>query len=107
MNYAGQTESGFISNYCLGTKLYTTVCADGEVYPCWRMWGRGNEHSYGSLHDKTFLEIWNSQKRARVEKYILTTPPNGQECMVCNHARLNEILYKFMNADSKWKDFII
>lgn len=107
MNYAGQTKEGFIPDFCLGPKLYTTVCCDGEVYPCWRMWGRGSDFSYGSIYENTFSEIWSSRKRKEIEKIILTKPPEGQECLVCNHARLNEILYNFMNADSQWKDFII
>jgi radical SAM protein with 4Fe4S-binding SPASM domain len=107
MNYAGQTKENFVAHFCQGPKLYSTICSDGEIYPCWRMWGRGKEFSYGSLYENTFEEIWKGEKRKRIEEYINTTPPGGAECMVCNHARLNEILYKFLNADSKWMDFII
>lgn len=107
MNYAGQTKEGFLPDFCQGVKLYTTICSDGEVYPCWRMWGRGKEYSYGSIYDNTFEDIWKGEKRKQIEKYINTTPPSGDECMVCNHARLNEILYNFIQANSKWKDFII
>lgn len=107
MNYAGQTKGGFIPDFCQGIKLYTTICSDGEVYPCWRMWGRGKEYSYGSIYENTFEDIWKSERRQEIEKYINTTSPSGDECMVCNHARLNEILYNFMQANSKWKDFII
>jgi GTP 3',8-cyclase len=107
MNYAGQTRENFTPHFCQGPKLYSTLCSDGEVYPCWRMWGRGREFSYGSVYESTFEEIWRGEKRKRIEEYINTVPPTGHECMVCNHARLNEILYHFMNAHSKWKDFII
>jgi len=107
MNYAGQTQENFIPYFCQGPKLYSTICADGEVYPCWRMWGRGREYSYGSIYENSFEEIWKGEKRKKIEEYINTTPPSGAECLVCNHARLNEILYNFQNANSKWKDFII
>lgn len=107
MNYAGQTKREFRPDFCQGIKLYTTICSDGEVYPCWRMWGRGKKYSYGSIYENTFEDIWKGERRKQIEKYINTTPPSGDECMVCNHARLNEILYNFMQASSKWKDFII
>lgn len=107
VNYAGMTKETFKPDFCHGPKFYSVISADGEVYPCWRMWGKGKEFSYGSLYEKTFEEIWKGEKRARIEKFINNTPPSGSECVVCNHARLNEILYKFKNANSKWKDFVI
>jgi GTP 3',8-cyclase len=107
MNYAGQTREHFIPGFCQGPKLYTTICTDGEVYPCWRMWGKGKEFSFGSIYEQSFEEIWKGEKRRTIIEQINSVPPSGDECLVCNHARLNEILYKFMQADSKWKDFII
>ena len=107
MNYAGQTRERFIPDFCQGPRLYSTICADGEVYPCWRMWGKGREYSFGSIYEQTFEEIWKGEKRRKMMEYINSVPPNGDECLVCNHARLNEILYRFIQADSKWKDFII
>lgn len=107
MNYAGQTRERFIPGFCQGPKLYTTICSDGEVYPCWRLWGRGSEWSFGSIYENTFEEIWKGDRKNGMIEHINTIPPSGAECMVCNHARLNEILYNFMRADSKWKDFII
>lgn len=107
MNYAGQTRENFIPDFCQGPKLYTTICADGEVYPCWRMWGKGKEFSFGSIYEQTFEEIWKGEKRRAIIEHINSVPPTEDECLVCNHARLNEILYKFLQANSKWKDFII
>ena len=107
MNYAGQTRENFIPGFCQGPKLYMTVCADGEVYPCWRLWGRGPRYSYGSVYRSTFEEILRSEQRNMIDDYINTTPPEGDECLVCNHARLNEILFNFLKADSRWKDFVI
>ncbi|WP_135076064.1 radical SAM protein [Terasakiella sp. SH-1] len=107
INHAGQTPEGFVPHFCQGPKLYTTICSDGEVYPCWRLWGRGKEFSCGNIYEQSFEEIWKGKKRQELEEYINTVPPCGDECKVCNHARLNEILYKFLNADSPWKGFII
>jgi radical SAM protein with 4Fe4S-binding SPASM domain len=107
VNYAGMTEETYIPDFCHGPKFYAAISADGEVYPCYRLWGKGKEFSYGSIYEKTFEEIWKGQKRKTIEEFINNTPPSGAECLVCNHARLNEILYKYKNANTKWKEFII
>lgn len=107
VNYAGMTRETFRSDFCSGIKFYTTISADGLVYPCWRMWGKGREYSYGSIYENTFEEIWRGRKRGEIDALINTTPPCGAECVVCNHARLNGILWNLKNADSKWKEFII
>lgn len=107
INYSGMTKETFKPNFCNGPKFYSTISYDGEVYPCWRMWGKGKEFSYGNIYEKTFEEIWRGERRKKIEELINTIPPSGAECVVCNHARLNEILYKLKNANSKWKDFII
>lgn len=107
VNYAGMTKETFRPNFCHGTKFYALISSDGEVYPCWRMWGKGKEFSFGSIYERTFEEIWRGEKRKRIEEYLNTTPPSGSECVVCNHARLNEVLHKCKHADSKWKEFII
>ena len=39
--------------------------------------------------------------------FINNTPPDSDECSVCNITKLNEILYQYSNATSKWKDFLI
>lgn len=107
VNYSGMTKETFKPNFCHGTKFYCLIDANGEVYPCWRAWGSGNALSFGNIHEKSFEKIWKGRKRKRIEEFINTVPPSASECVVCNHARLNEILHKSLHAESQWKNFII
>lgn len=102
----GMNKKVWINHYCQGINFYTIISSDGEVYPCWRMWGK-KEYSYGSLYENTFEQIWYSEKQKTIKRYINTTPPVGDECTVCNLTKLNEILYRYKNKSSKWKDFLI
>jgi len=43
---------------CLGSQLQPCVGADGNVYVCTNHRGY-KEYSYGSLHEKSFKDIWN------------------------------------------------
>jgi radical SAM protein with 4Fe4S-binding SPASM domain len=43
---------------CLGSQIQPCVGADGHVYVCPNQRGY-KQYSYGSLHEKTFKEIWN------------------------------------------------
>jgi len=96
----------WITNFCHGIKFYTIISCDGGVYPCWRAWGK-KEYSYGSLYDHSFEDIWKSERRKEVEELIFSTPPCGDECTNCAHAKLNEILNKLLCANTSWRDFIV
>lgn len=102
----GMNEECWKNNYCHGIKFYTIISSDGSVYPCWRFWGK-QEYSYGSLYEKTFHEIWKGERRKAIEKFTWQTPPTGDECSICNITKLNEILHRYMNATTRWKDFLI
>ena len=41
-----------------------------------------------------------------IEQEILTTPPEGSECKVCNIWKLNTILHDINHA-SGWKDILL
>jgi len=57
---------------CLGSQLQPCVGADGEVYVCTNHRGY-KQYSYGSLHTKTFKEIWDDiLKRQQVMNQIET-----------------------------------
>lgn len=109
--FVGMDKESWQKNYCQGIKFSTTIAADGEVYPCWRMWGK-KEFSYGSLYEKSFEEIWKGERRREVEQYVLNTPPEGSdvfssECNHCNITKLNEILNQYRNANTKWRGFLL
>lgn len=60
---------------CLGSQLSPCVGADGHVYVCPNHRGY-KQYSYGSLHDKSFKEIWND---ISVRENIMNTI-NNVEC---------------------------
>ena len=107
----GLDKESWKKDYCQGIKFSATIASDGEVYPCWRMWGK-REYSYGNIYTKSFEQIWKGEKRKKVEKYIFNTPPKGSgsfysECNHCNITKLNEILYRYKNAKTRWKGFLL
>lgn len=109
--FVGIDKESWKSNFCQGIKFSTTIASDGEVYPCWRMWGK-KEFSYGSMYEKSFEEIWKGERRKEIEEFIFSTPPCGSdafssECNHCNITKLNEILYKYQNANTKWIGFLL
>jgi len=104
--FVGMSKECWRKYYCQGIKFYTIISSDALVYPCWRFWGK-NEYSYGSLYEKSFEEIWKGEGRRKIDKFVNNTPPNGDECSVCNITKLNEILYKYLNESTKWRDFLI
>lgn len=101
----GVKKDGWKNNYCHGVKFSAIISSDGEVYPCWRVWGN-KKYSYGSLYKKSFEEIWKGKKRQKVEKYINNTPPTSDICTVCNNTRLNKILNDYLKFN-KWRDFLV
>lgn len=65
-------RSLFGRNYkkCLGSQIQPCVGADGEIYVCTNHRGY-KQYSYGSLHDKSFKEIWSDvQARSKVMHQI-------------------------------------
>jgi GTP 3',8-cyclase len=57
---------------CLGSQIQPCVGADGHVYVCPNHRGY-KQYSYGSLHDKSFEEIWND---VEARKSIMNTIDN-------------------------------
>ena len=65
----GIDKNNWKQNYCQGIRFSVAIASDGEVYPCWRMWGK-KEFSYGNVREKSFEEIWKGEKRKEVEQFI-------------------------------------
>ena len=101
----GVTRSIWKENECSGLKFYMVVASNGEVYPCWRAWGK-KELSYGSLYKSSFEEILKSDRRADIDRLINITPPTGDECTVCNHSKLNRILNTYKHDLTPWRYFL-
>jgi cyclic pyranopterin phosphate synthase len=101
---SGAENETWKNDYCQGIKFYTLIGCDGGVYPCWRCW-EDKRYSYGSLYEKTFAEIWQGEKRGQIEKTLMETPPEGDECFVCTICLLNKMLDETSNA-TKWMNFL-
>lgn len=101
----GVTESIWEENKCSGLKFYMLAASDGEVYPCWRAWGK-KDLSYGSLYKNSFEEILKSGRRSAIDRLINITPPAGDECAVCNHSKLNRALNAYKNDLTPWRYFL-
>jgi len=89
------------NDYCKGVDLVTSISGDGEVYPCWRFWGKP-KYSYGNVNNKGFEEIWSDKKRQEINKYLRSTPPEGDECKVCHLVFTNHNLERILNNQNKW-----
>lgn len=101
---SGAENQTWKNDYCQGIKFYTLIGCDGEVYPCWRCWEE-KRYSFGSLYEKTFTEIWQGEKRKQIEKMVMETPPDGDECLVCTICLLNKMLDETANA-TNWVNFL-
>ena len=101
----GRTKETYIKGQCQGIKFQPTITAAGEVIPCWRAWGN-NELSYGNIYEHTLDEIWHSERRQKIEKYILDTPPEGDECTICNPSKTNTQLEK-TTKENRWRGFLM
>ena len=95
------TTTRWKKDYCKGVDLVSSISGDGEVYPCWRFWGKP-KYSYGNVNNTGFEEIWRNKKRQEVNKYLRSTPPEGDECKVCHLVFANHNLEKILNNKNKW-----
>jgi radical SAM protein with 4Fe4S-binding SPASM domain len=86
---------------CLGSQLSPCVGADGHVYVCPNHRGY-KQYSYGSLHEKSFKEIWNDLP---TRKSIMNTIDNV-ECFknctkLCKPHESNKMMwYLHENVDN-------
>lgn len=101
---SGEGKQTWKNDYCQGIKFYTLIGCDGGVYPCWRCWEE-ERYSYGNLHEKTFSDIWRGAQRKQIEKMVMETPPDGDECFVCTICLLNKLLNETSNM-TKWVNFL-
>ena len=101
----GVTCSTFYPGFCQGIYFETVVAPNGDVIPCWRAWDKP-ELAFGNLHEQSFEQIWRSRRRKEINSFILNTPPEGEECRVCNQYKNNQILEKYRNR-TEWANFLL
>jgi len=101
----GVTPDTFYPDFCQGIYFEAVIAPNGDVIPCWRGWDKP-ELSFGNLHEHTFEHIWRSKQRREISQWILNTPPDGEECRICNQYKNNQELEKYRNR-TQWANFII
>ena len=83
---------------CLGSQISPCVGADGHVYVCTNHRGY-KKYSYGSLHEKSFKDIWNN---LAVREKIMNNI-NNVECFsncteLCKPHESNKIMWDLHNS---------
>ncbi len=101
----GVTPATFKTGFCQGINFEAVIAPNGDVIPCWRAWDRP-DLAFGNLHHQSFRHIWRSAKRKKISDYILNTPPQGEECRICNQYKNNQILEQYKNR-TEWANFLI
>lgn len=79
-------------NKCLGNSFWTYIDANEKVWSCSAFLGI-NDYCFGDLNEKTFDEIWNSERRKKILESI-----NAKNCReICRLDSINNYLYRILN----------
>ena len=77
------------------------IGADGNVYVCPQLRGY-KEYSYGSLYDKSFVEIWNDiVERKRIMDQIENVDVFSNCTQLCKPHMANKKIWKIYNEREK------
>jgi len=101
----GVTPETFIPGFCQGIYFEAVIAPNGDVIPCWRAWDIP-DLAFGNLHEQSFIEIWQSRQRKFINDWILNTPPDKEECRICNQYKNNQLLWDYRNR-TEWANFLI
>jgi len=91
--------------HCYGCNFITTLNSAGDIGSCLPYWDK-QEFVYGNIYKNSFSEIWNSQKRKEIKKFlehnldVSKCPPN------CRANSINEFLYEIKHPNIKHINFI-
>jgi len=88
-------ELGF--DKCYATpNFWAYIEADGNVYPCSVFIGK-EKFLLGNINDKTFKDLWLSEKRKEMSEYILNNH-DMKECRInCRMKYVNQYLERLVN----------
>jgi MoaA/NifB/PqqE/SkfB family radical SAM enzyme len=90
---------------CIGSQFQPCIGADGEFYVCTNHRGH-KEFSYGSLHEKSFEEIWNDLDLRRKMMDKICSIQKFSKCTnLCKPHESNKILWEIKKNINK-KDYI-
>ena len=86
------------------TQIQPLVGADGHVYVCTNHRGY-KEYSYGSLHEKSFSEIWNDvETRRRVMHQIDNVECFSNCTKLCKPNESNKMVWQISETYNKSDD---
>ena len=89
-------EQGNVYPKCYGLSYFTLIDAKADMYPCSLFYGK-QEFIYGNLNEKTFGELWESDKRKEIMKKI---NPSCSECRPgCRLDVINRYLQRIKNPE--------
>lgn len=83
---------------CVAHSLTSIIHADGTVNLCEKR--RHDEIELGNVNEKTFSEIWNSNKR-KIATNKLLCPDCQNGCDVCRVTGFNEMFWNLINMNTK------
>ena len=90
-------EVATLHNYdkCYGIDFIAVIDSDGSVSACTGMW-KNPKAVYGNLYETNFKDIWQSERRMEVRRYINEEVDNNK-CYMCRQHVINEFLWKLKN----------
>jgi sulfatase maturation enzyme AslB (radical SAM superfamily) len=91
--FAGETKGVELPAGCLSVDFMATIDADGRVYCCNGHW-RNDQYCYGDLHENSFIEIWNSQRRKSIAKRVKERADHKACYCVCRNCSANRFLWE-------------
>jgi radical SAM protein with 4Fe4S-binding SPASM domain len=78
---------------CLALPFMVYINADGDVYSCIRILGRG-ELKYGNLYEEKFCSIWEGERRKEVASYLLDMDLDENCGKICRMDEMNKYLHE-------------
>ena len=89
---------------CLGSQIQPCVGADGHVYVCTNHRGY-EEYSYGSLYEKSFLDIWGDMQKRREVMHRIEEEECFSNCtQLCKPHESNKAMWKLYNEYNESED---
>lgn len=83
-------------NVCEGLHFMTYMDAEGDVFPCIVFMGQ-KDFVYGNIHDKTFSEIWESDRAKKIRAVFDNTFIHKNCRKTCRLDEINKYLHELKN----------
>lgn len=90
---------------CYGTSFITVLNSAGELGSCLPYWDNP-EFIYGNIHQHSFDEIWNGDKRKKIKSHLEKTLDTHQCPPNCRPNAINSYLSDIIERDVKHINFI-